>query len=520
MADNKVRITLTADGSDAEEAFRGLNRQLGKTQKEAGQTERSFIDLNAAVSKGASALKTGGIVVGTMATGMAYLSKQVLESVVAMQQQADIAGVSTTTFQELDYAASKYKITQEALQDGLKEMQLRTEEFVKTGAGPGKEALERLGYSQDELNKKLKDAPGLLTDMVGRMQDLDKAAQMRLADEIFGGQGGEQFVAMIDAGADSLGRFRDEAHELGLVLNREMVAQAQEANRTLDLTSRILKTDLQRAIIAISPTIETMAEFLGDAAVAAANFIDSVVPMSMASLDQLDQRIEGIRDTIDELREEGGKTTGKGSILGQTTQDDLQIQRLQEELKELRDQREETQARLEAYSKALESNTEFTGDNAQANKENAKSLEELKGNWLDMEQVAQRELENSFEKWDAHTRTTKAQAEAMQEYYVEQLRERNKETEEANKGLENETEESMGEIEQIVHQAFHERMFNDLTDGLRDLLDDWKFSWSGLGDWLEDWAKDTVAAVMGQFLQMKATPVMLPTRTSVPGGSR
>lgn len=112
--------------------------------------------------------------------------------------------MSTKAFQELSFAAGQYQVTQSALTDGLKELSLRADEFVVTGAGPAKEAFERLGYSQGELNKKMKDTPALLLDIIDRMQGLGQAAKIRIADEIFGGTGGEQFVSMINAGAGSI----------------------------------------------------------------------------------------------------------------------------------------------------------------------------------------------------------------------------------------------------------------------------------------------------------------------------
>ncbi|MCB5411026.1 hypothetical protein H0485_13585 [Pseudogemmobacter sp. CC-YST710] len=58
----------------------------------------------------------------------------------------------------------------DALTDGLKELNLRADEFVVTGGGSAAEAFERLGYSASELKQKLTDPHGRRSS--GRAIDL------------------------------------------------------------------------------------------------------------------------------------------------------------------------------------------------------------------------------------------------------------------------------------------------------------------------------------------------------------
>ncbi|MFT6659317.1 MAG: hypothetical protein ACJAZW_002493, partial [Maritalea sp.] len=132
------------------------------------------------------------------------------------------------------FAADQKRISIEALTDGLKELNLRTDEFIYTKAGPAKEAFERLGYTTDELAEKLKKPEDLLTEIIGRLGDLDVAAQTRIADEIFGGTAAEQFVRFIDEGEEGLEAMRDRAHELGVVLSDEVGAAAGEVAKEFD----------------------------------------------------------------------------------------------------------------------------------------------------------------------------------------------------------------------------------------------------------------------------------------------
>lgn len=198
------------------------------------------------------------------AAGIGALVKNSLEATSEISKMAQMAGVSTTTFQELNYAASQYKVSVDALTDGLKELNLRAEEYVYTGAGPGEEAFKRLGYTQDELKEKLKDLPALFSEIIDRMQGMDQASKMRLADEIFGGQGGEQFVAVINGGSEALHDFQVEAQKLGIVMDDAMLQKSIDAEREISKLSTILRGQFNNVLAGLSPSIIATSEAMGD----------------------------------------------------------------------------------------------------------------------------------------------------------------------------------------------------------------------------------------------------------------
>ncbi len=248
----------------AEKAWKGFARSVSDFR-------RRFLNLNSAI--------------GTLAgsAGLGYLVKRSIDATAEIERQAKMAGVSIEAFQELSYAAQQYQITQDALTDGLKELSLRTDEYVKTEAGPAKEALERLGYTQEALNKKLKDTPALLQDMISRMEGLDKAAQIRIADEIFGGQGGEQFVAMIRGGANAVGGLREEAHELGIVIDSDLVQKSVEAKKQIGALSNLLSAQFNVVVAELAPDIGQAAGNMTEWVTANKDFISQDIPAAMRS---------------------------------------------------------------------------------------------------------------------------------------------------------------------------------------------------------------------------------------------
>ncbi len=194
----------------------------------------------------------GGLVAGGAVTALAGIRKAVIDStksILDMADQAKMAGVSFRGFQQLKVIAEQNRVGVDALTDGLKELSLRADEFIQTGGGSAAEAFQRLGYDSEELARKLKEPDQLFLEIIGRLEKLDKAAQIRISDELFGGTGGEKFVQLISQGEAGLRNQIKAAEDLGLVMDEQMVKKADEVNRKFELISTTIGTHMKSAIV-------------------------------------------------------------------------------------------------------------------------------------------------------------------------------------------------------------------------------------------------------------------------------
>ncbi|MDF2811131.1 MAG: tail tape measure protein core region [Microvirga sp.] len=177
--------------SGLKKAETGLSGFGARAAKVSGAIRGAFAGIGAGLALGLGGVGLAGMFAGAK-TAAADLSQ--------IAAEAGKAGVAVEAFQELGYAAKGAMVNVDALTDGLKEMQLRADEFIVTGAGSGAEAFQRLGFSADELKEKLADPSALFEEIIERLGRLDKASQIRISDELFGGTGGEQFVRLLDQG--------------------------------------------------------------------------------------------------------------------------------------------------------------------------------------------------------------------------------------------------------------------------------------------------------------------------------
>lgn len=221
-----------------------INQALATTSTKIGAFGKAMID---------------GFVGGLAAGGIAGVISQVASvarGVAEVGDEARRAGLDIEAFQELKYVAEQNRIGVDALTDGMKELNLRADEFIATGGGSAAEAFGRLGYSADQLKVKLKDPSALFTEIIGKLEHLDRAAQIRIADELFGGTGGEKFVQLIEQGADGIKATIREAHDLGAVMSKEVIARADELDRKFNAITTSVGTGLKTAIVEAAAALQ------------------------------------------------------------------------------------------------------------------------------------------------------------------------------------------------------------------------------------------------------------------------
>jgi len=193
-----------------------------------------------------------GLLAGVAAGGVAGIINQVgavAKGIASIGDEAKRAGLSSSAFQELGYVAKQNRIEVDALTDGMKELSLRADEYIATGKGSAAESFQRLGISAAELKEKLKDPSALFSEIIGKLQQLDKAAQIRIADELFGGTGGEKFVQLIAQGEAGIKATIEEARRLGAVMSDDVIEAAAELDRQFNAITTTVSTGLKTAIV-------------------------------------------------------------------------------------------------------------------------------------------------------------------------------------------------------------------------------------------------------------------------------
>ncbi|MDI4664528.1 hypothetical protein K9U40_09345 [Xanthobacter autotrophicus] len=273
--DERLVVALEARVRDFEKNFERAQKTANakftaidkRAEASAANLKAAFSGAGASITSVFSTLGGAGIIAGGGLAGIITTLRSAATSVADLAAEAQKAGVAFEPFQELKYATGQARIGVDALTDGLKEMQLRADEFIRTGAGSSVEAFKRLGYTAADLKKKLADPAALFEEIIDKMKGFSKAGQIRIADEIFGGTGGEQFVRLMEQGEGAISRAREEARALGVILSDDLAAEAKKVAQEFDKLALRIEVALKSGVLEGARALEDYkAELLGIAA--------------------------------------------------------------------------------------------------------------------------------------------------------------------------------------------------------------------------------------------------------------
>ncbi len=308
-------VSLEARVNQFEKSFRSANRTASTNWtaieargRQAGTRMRADMDRAAAgvltSMRSMGSRLAGSLGLGAGFAGVVATMRGAASSLAEIRAQAQRAGLASEVFQELAYAAGQSRVPVDAIVDGFKELQMRSDEFIATAGGPAADAFRRIGLSPEELKTRLADPAALLEEIIRRVQTLDKAAQIRIFDELFGGTGGERFTRFLERGADNVARLRREAVETGNVLGDDVLRKAEDVDAAFNRMVGTVGTQLKGAIV--------------EAASALAGFLDTFNSLesrtNIAGLSTTLSDIYGRRDEINQRIED--LRAGKSQLPG------------------------------------------------------------------------------------------------------------------------------------------------------------------------------------------------------------
>lgn len=315
MRQAEQRGTRTYDGlrRGSRSATRDMERDMNRAAASMRQSVASISGSIGSLGRAMAGGFLGGLAIGGLSE-IVSSSRQVVEGLANIGNEAKRAGLSAQAFQEWSFVAETNRISVDALVDGFKELNLRADEFIATGVGPAAEAFGRLGYRAEDLKRKLEDPSALMLEIMERLEGMDKAAQIRIADEIFGGTGGERFVELLGQGEGALRDTIARAHEAGAVLDDELIQKADELDRRFRELQTTAGNFFKRVIVGAA---DVTAE-LADTRARLDEVFDSEAEGRMLLGDETYDALRENRDLVDENRVAMEDLEGQYRLLSET----------------------------------------------------------------------------------------------------------------------------------------------------------------------------------------------------------
>lgn len=208
----------------------------------------------------------GGIATAVAGGGVAALATQSVQAASRLDQMSRAAGVNVETLQRLQAAGEDFQVRGEEVADGLRELQVRADEFANQGGGEAAEAFERINLQQADVAKNLDDNERLFRLVIQRVGELDdRASRVSLLDQIFGEEAGRQLLGFLEAGQGEIKRIGDEAERAGRILSGETTEAATKLeNEFQDVADAVQKAFARGTVEAFNGEIGNVSKTITD----------------------------------------------------------------------------------------------------------------------------------------------------------------------------------------------------------------------------------------------------------------
>ena len=250
-------------GEIGADAYRAFQREIISTESKLKSLETEQTDVQKATDKASGSTKefsisldgakaaAGGFVsaVGTVADGLKSVADyaikagqdfvNMVDSVGnagdAIDKNSQAAGMSAEAYQEWGYVLQRNGASADSLATWMKKLNNNVDDAVN-GSDSAIDKFTKLGISVNDLQNKSRE--DVFAEVIASLQGMENESERAAAvNDLLGGSATD-LGALLNSTSDDVQKLRDNAHDLGLVMSDETVADsAAYADAMLDLKS-------------------------------------------------------------------------------------------------------------------------------------------------------------------------------------------------------------------------------------------------------------------------------------------
>ena len=283
----------------------GLSRSLDQAAKSVSDFGKKTEEVGKKVTGvGTSMTKwiTGPLVgAGAAIAALTVNVGNFADKLLDLEQQT---GLTTDALQEWRYVSQIAGVETDAVANTVMGLVRRLPQIAQE-AGPGADAIQRLGLNFSELEQMAPDQ--MIDAVIGSLAGMEDPLQRNATgSQLFGGAW-KELAPILGLGADEIDRLRDEAHDLGVVIGRDGLNQAN-AFRMGWASVKAQMTAVKNEIgIAFAPLMENLLIPL---------LRDRVIPFVQRLAERIKELIEWFRDLDPRVQRTIGVLLGVAVAIG------------------------------------------------------------------------------------------------------------------------------------------------------------------------------------------------------------
>lgn len=239
--------------------------ELSTLDRKTKELSRSSKGLTTGLNRLQGAFKLAAI--AAAGVGFARLTKEAVEYADRIAKTSSKLGVATDALQEYRFAASQTGVEQRALDVGLQRFIRRVGEAA-TGTGVLAEVFDKYNIQVHDSQGNMRDANDILDDYADRISAAGSSQEkLLLAFKAFDTEGAAM-VNTLGQGSTGLQRLRQQARQLGVVMDEDLIQKAVVASDKWDVLTKQIGTKFKSALIStlgVFVDLRTAQEKLNDA---------------------------------------------------------------------------------------------------------------------------------------------------------------------------------------------------------------------------------------------------------------
>ena len=229
-----------------------------------------------------------GVVAGTATAvgGLVEFAQSTASTADHIDKMSQKIGISRQAYQELDFICSQSGTSVDGLQAGIKSL-TSAMDGAASGTEKNIEQFQRLGVEVQNADGSFRSQEDVFFDTISALQGVeDQTEKARLATELFG-RSGTELMPLLNGEAGSIEEMKKQAHELGLVLDDELIDNGVNLTDSLDQTKRAFTAIATNLGGVLMPIVEQASDYIQQSLPQIQSLVGRIAPLISSMLEQL-----------------------------------------------------------------------------------------------------------------------------------------------------------------------------------------------------------------------------------------
>lgn len=219
------------------------------------------------------------------AAGVALAVRGILNEADEMGKSAQSFGVPVEELSRLKHAAEMSGSSMEGLSTGLKRLGATIAKSVSKPTSAAGKAFRALDIDLKNADGTIKNSSQVMSDLAEKLAQMpDGAEKTALAMQLMG-KSGADLIPMLNGGRDALQAMKDEADELGIVIDQKTATAAANFNDNLARLSAMVKGIWTQLTAELAPALQAISDYFVGAAKEAGGFGDTIKTVADIAVD-------------------------------------------------------------------------------------------------------------------------------------------------------------------------------------------------------------------------------------------